>query len=118
MPPTSSTGSGAAPPHGCRKGAAMYDPRNLDLLERDRNDGRAGLRRGGRAGGGETRDREERSDDPRDVVTRGLDLPNREERELVLVRDRTYELNGPESRTLATVGAFRVVRSEDLRDLA
>ena len=96
----------------------MYDPRNLDPPERDRDDGRADLSRGGRAGSEETRDREERSDDPRDVVTRGLDLPKREERELVLVRDRTYELNGPESRTLATVGAFRVVRSEDLRDLA
>ena len=66
----------------------------------------------------DTREREERSDGPRDAITRGLDLPEREERELVLVRDRTYELNGPESRTLATVGAFRVVRTEDLRDLA
>lgn len=95
----------------------MYDPRNLDLPEWDRDDGRADLSRGGRAGGDETRGREERSDDPRDVVTRGLDLPEREERELVMVRDRTYELNGPESRTLATIGAFRVVRIEDLRDL-
>lgn len=96
----------------------MYDPRDLDSPERDRDDGRTDLSRGGRAGGDETRDRDERSDDPRDVFTRGLDLPDREERELVLVRDRTYELNGPESRTLATVGAFRVVRTEDLRDLA
>ena len=96
----------------------MDHRRNLDPPERDCDDGRADLSRGGRAGSEETRDREERSGDPRDVVTRGLDLPKREERELALVRDRTYELNGPESRTLATVGAFRVVRSEDLRDLA
>ncbi|MEP6919307.1 MAG: hypothetical protein ABJC89_26935, partial [Acidobacteriota bacterium] len=96
----------------------MYDPRDLDSPERDRDDARADLSRGGRAGGDEARDREDRSDDPRDVVTRGLDLPEREERELVLVRDRSYELNGPESRTLATVGAFRVVRTADLRDLA
>lgn len=32
------------------------------------------------------------------------------------MRERTYELNGAESRSLATVGAFRVVRTEDLRD--
>ena len=50
------------------------------------------------------------------MVTRGLDLPRGKERELVRVRERTYELNGSESRSLATVGAFRVVRVEDLRD--
>jgi hypothetical protein len=31
-------------------------------------------------------------------------------------RDRQYTLRGSESRTLATVGAFRVVSSRDLRD--
>jgi hypothetical protein len=31
-------------------------------------------------------------------------------------RDRDYTLNGSESRTLATVGAFRVVSERDLRD--
>jgi DNA-binding MarR family transcriptional regulator len=31
-------------------------------------------------------------------------------------RDREYTLRGSESRTLATVGAFRVVSSRDLRD--
>ncbi len=50
------------------------------------------------------------------MVIRGLDLPRGPERELVRVRDRTHELNGSESRSLATVGAFRVVRTEDLRD--
>ena len=34
----------------------------------------------------------------------------------VVVRERSYELRGSESRTLATVGAFRVVSTGDLRD--
>ena len=39
-------------------------------------------------------------------------------REIVLdERDRTYELNGEDSRTLTAVGAFRVVSESDLRDL-
>ena len=91
----------------------MWDPRDLD----ERDDGRIDLSRGGRAGD-DSRDRDEHSGDPLDVATRGLDLPDRDERELVLVREHTYELNGRESRALATVGAFRVVRTEDLRDLA
>jgi hypothetical protein len=33
-------------------------------------------------------------------------------------RDRDYTLNGSESRTLSTVGAFRVVSERDLRDLS
>ena len=41
---------------------------------------------------------------------------SRAERELVHERDREYTLRGSESRTLATVGAFRVVSSRDLRD--
>ena len=49
--------------------------------------------------------------------SKGLDLPRGLEREIVLdERDRTYELNGEDSRTLATVGAFRVVSESDLRD--
>jgi len=38
------------------------------------------------------------------------------EREIVRDRDREYTLRGSESRTLATVGVFRVVSSRDLRD--
>jgi hypothetical protein len=38
------------------------------------------------------------------------------DRELVRNRDREYTLRGSEARTLATVGAFRVVSSGDLRD--
>ena len=35
-------------------------------------------------------------------------------RELVIDRDRVYELNGEDSRTLAALGAFRVVPERDL----
>lgn len=52
--------------------------------------------------------------DPRDGLARDLDLPRGEERELVVDRDRMYELNGEDSRTLAAVGAFRVVPEHDL----
>src|SRR5262249_3825414 len=65
---------------------------------------------------GRDRDGRERALDPRDVFTRGLDLPRGLEREIVRYRDREYTLRGSESRTLATVGAFRVVSSRDLRD--
>jgi hypothetical protein len=64
------------------------------------------------------RDREapERSVDPREPFTRHLHLPRGVDREIVRDRDREYTLRGSESRTLATVGAFRVVSSRDLRD--
>ena len=58
----------------------------------------------------------ERDRDPRDAFTRDLNLPRRHERAIVHHRDREYTLRGSESRTLATVGAFRVVSSRDLRD--
>jgi len=71
----------------------------------------------------EERDREPRDRDdyraafdPRDVFMRDLDLPRGQERELVHDRERDYTLNGSESRTLSTVGAFRVVSERDLRD--
>jgi hypothetical protein len=92
----------------------MWDPRDIDD-GRERDDGRADRSRGGRAGE-DARAPDEPSRDPRDVATRGLDLPRGQERELIRVRERTYELNGAESRSLATIGAFRVVRVEDLRD--
>jgi hypothetical protein len=85
----------------------VYDPRwndgprerDEDWRERDRD-----------------RDRD-RERDPRDPFVEGLDLPLGQEREIVLdERDRTYELNGEDSRTLATVGAFRIVSESDLRD--
>src|SRR5947207_7303664 len=65
----------------------------------------------------ETRDRgDDRAIDPRDVFMRDLDLPRGPERELVHDRDRDYTLSGSETRTLSTVGAFRVVSERDVRD--
>jgi hypothetical protein len=52
----------------------------------------------------------------RDTFSRDLDLPHGADRELVRDRDREYTLRGTETRTLATLGAFRVVSSRDLRD--
>jgi hypothetical protein len=69
--------------------------------------------RGGRAGT-EAADRHRPS--PRDVFTDRLDLPRGAERERVHLRNRAYALRGSEARTLATVGAFRVVPANDLRD--
>lgn len=80
----------------------MYDPRWED--GRECGDGRARVY--------DARDRADH--DPRDGLMRDLDLPRGEARELVVDRDRVYELNGEESRTLATVGAFRVVPEHDL----
>ena len=80
----------------------MYDPRWDDARERD--DGRSRVY-----------DERDRADhDPRDGLMRDLDLPRGDARELVVDRDRVYSLNGEESRTLATVGAFRVVPEQDL----
>jgi hypothetical protein len=45
---------------------------------------------------------------------RDFDLPRGDERELVVDRDRVYELDGDDSRTLAAVGAFRVVPEQAL----
>jgi hypothetical protein len=58
----------------------------------------------------------ERDRESRDAFTRHVRLPRGPERECVRNRDREYTLRGSESRTLATVGAFRVVSSRDLRD--
>jgi hypothetical protein len=52
--------------------------------------------------------------DPRDALMRDLDLPRGDERELVVDRNRLYELAGEDSRTLAAVGAFRIVPEHDL----
>ena len=86
-----------------------YDPRWGDA--RDRGESRD-IGRGGR-GGGQSFDT--RSRDARDVFTQDLDLPRGQERQMVREHNHTYELNGSESRALATAGAFRVVRVEDLR---
>src|SRR5438093_7913885 len=75
------------------------DPRSDDSRDRDRSD-----------------PRHAESVDPRDVFTRNLDLPRGLVRERVHGRDQDYDLRGSEVRTLATVGAFRVVPIDDLGD--
>jgi DNA-binding MarR family transcriptional regulator len=75
------------------------DPRSSDSRDRDPSD-----------------PRETDHVDPRDVFARGLDLPRGREREHVHVHDHDYELRGSEVRTLATIGAFRVVPVSDLHD--
>ena len=63
----------------------------------------------------ERHESEARDPDPRDAFVRSVDLPLGLDRELVQdSRERLYELNGNESRTLATIGAFRVVSDRDL----
>ena len=89
-----------------------YDPRWND--NRDRG-GLWDRSLSGRSGSNE-RDRNE-DRDPRDVFSRDLDLPRGRERRPVLERDRVYEINGTESRMLATIGAFRVVSESDLNEL-
>ena len=80
-----------------------YDPRSVD--ERDRGD--IGDRSRGSRGGASERD-PVNDRDPGDVFTKDLDLPRGRECRPVRERDRVYEINGTESRMLATVGAFRV----------
>ena len=75
----------------------MFDPRDDARDRAGREDGRARVY--------DERDR----DDPREGLMRDLDLPRGEDRELVALRDRVYELDGEDSRTLAAVGALRVV---------
>jgi hypothetical protein len=85
----------------------MSDPRWDDVRDRDArqlDDGRARV----------YDDRDRDSHDPRDGLMRDLDLPRGQRRELVVHRDRVYELSGEDSRTLAAVGAFRVVPEHDL----
>ncbi|SRR5712691_3727995 len=62
------------------------------------------------------RDVPERDHDPRTAFLHDLELPRGPEREVVVDGDHRYELNGDDSRSLATVGAFRVVAERDLRD--
>src|SRR5437762_13401406 len=75
------------------------DPRSVDSRDREPDD-----------------PRDADSVDPRDVFTRDLDLPRGLERERVHVHGHDYDLRGSEVRTLATIGAFRVVPLSDLHD--
>src|SRR5712691_4542472 len=71
-----------------------------------------------RADDGRDRDRDVRArdHDPRDAFLHDLELPREPEREVVVDGDHRYELSGDDSRSLATVGAFRVIAERDLRD--
>jgi hypothetical protein len=82
-----------------------FDPRDYDDAREDER-------------WGYERDRDDRDrDDPRDPFVDGLDLPRGLERELVQDdRENLYELNGEDSRMLATIGAFRVASERDLHD--
>src|SRR5437588_4578146 len=82
--------------------ARWGDPREYDA--RDRSDDWARVY--------DPRDRDEC--DPRDGLMRDLDLPRGDERELVVDRERVYEIYGEDSRALAAVGAFRIVPERDL----
>ncbi|MGB2713046.1 MAG: hypothetical protein WBC51_02630 [Vicinamibacterales bacterium] len=90
-----------------------FDPRSIDE-SRDRDDRGRELSQGSRGGLSNPREREPL--DVRDVFTRDLQLPRGTERERVWARDSDVRLRGSEVRTLATVGAFRVVPAGDLRD--
>ena len=82
--------------------ARSGDPREYG--ERDLGDERSRVYDGRDRGG----------HDPRDGLMHDLDLPRGEDRELVVDRDRTYELNGEDSHALAAIGTFRVVPEENL----
>src|ERR671925_1331277 len=90
----------------------MFDPR-WDDDPRERDDQSRDLSRDSR-GGSDPRERERT--DPRDVFMDHVDLPRGLEREHVHYLDHDYTLRGSEARTLTTVGAFRVVPADDLRD--
>jgi DNA-binding PadR family transcriptional regulator len=63
------------------------------------------------------RDHDARGLDPRDAFVRHVDLPRGPERQIIYdTRERAYALRESETRTLSTVGAFRVVSARDLRD--
>jgi hypothetical protein len=88
----------------------------MSILDDPRSDD---MRDGSRRGGGGELERDPRDGaavDPRDVFAEGVDLPRGLDREPVSLGGEQYDLRGSEVRTLATVGAFRVVPIDDLRD--
>jgi hypothetical protein len=100
-----------------------FDPRWTDDVrdgqERHRDGGGLAVGRevprGGGGSGGQERE-PPGSRDPRDVFVNHVDLPRGATRERVYTLRESYTLRGSESRTLATVGAFRVVPAGDLHD--
>jgi DNA-binding MarR family transcriptional regulator len=105
------------------------DPRDREERDREHDDDGLRLGRGSSSRDEQTDhsspsrhderwpDPRERDLDPRDAFMQSLNLPRGLEREIVHdPRDREYTLRGSETRTLSTVGAFRVVPARDLRD--
>jgi len=84
-----------------------------DMDPRPRESERPNPSQGSRGGGSDLQVRS--PSDHRDVFARDLDLPRGAERELVWVRTKPVDLSGSDVKTLATVGAFRVVSASDLR---
>jgi hypothetical protein len=70
--------------------------------------------RGGRSGS-KTRPRTAAPRDVRDVLAQQLELPRGDARERVWLGDRPYDLRASEVRTLAAIGAFRVVEAQDVQ---
>lgn len=114
-----------------------HDPRDQDTRDRDdsvrdceegrlvigrgRNSTTAHDDRASREAGDHNRATRDREDErgsigPREVFSRDLELPRGLERELVRDRVHDYRLNGSDTRTLSSVGAFRVVSERDLHD--
>jgi hypothetical protein len=87
--------------------------REVDPRDQDRD--RPALSRGSRAGTPELSERGSTTD-PREALTRELNLPRGPSRERVRVRGHEYDLRGTEVRTLAAAGTFRVVPAADLRE--
>ena len=80
-----------------------------------RDDGRERSEDGrGRSGGAHAQPTDV-TDESRDSLSRGLDLPRGPDREKVRVRGRDYELSGNDIRLMTRVGAFRVVPANELR---
>lgn len=72
------------------------------------------LPRGGRSGT-KNRARVSAPADVRDALTQQLDLPRSNARERVWLDDRAYDLRQSDVRTLAAIGAFRVVDVADMQ---
>jgi len=85
---------------------------NRDIDARDIDLDRPDSSRGGRGGG---QDRITPTDEPREALTRDLDLPRGPRRERVRRDSWEGDLRGSEVRMLATAGAFRVVPMDELR---
>ena len=100
---------GNAPHVGRGPGSAGQRDEQSDENSRSREDNSRGIDRASR--------QRDKGLDPRDVFMRDLDLPRGHDREIVHdARNREYNLRGSESRTLSTVGAFRVVLARALGD--